>query len=37
MKRKVLIVIAVVMSCCTGCKKHECAELSWTDYNTVEG
>lgn len=24
------------MSCCTGCKKHECAELSWTDYNTVE-
>ncbi len=36
MKTKVIILVALLSVICTGCKKHECAELSWTDYNTVE-
>ena len=36
MKTKVIILIALLSIICTGCKKHECDKLSWTDYNTVE-
>ncbi|MBO7490315.1 MAG: hypothetical protein J6T88_08570 [Bacteroidales bacterium] len=36
MKTKLIISIALMCLICTGCKKHECAELSWTDYNSVE-
>ena len=36
MKTKLIISITLLFLICTGCKKHECAELSWTDYNTVE-
>ena len=36
MKTKVIILVALLSVICTGCKKHECDQLSWTDYNTVE-
>ena len=36
MKTKLIILITLLLVICTGCKKHECAELSRTDYNTVE-
>ena len=36
MKTQLIIPFALVLVICTGCKKHECAELSWTDYNSVE-
>ena len=36
MKTQLIIPLALLLVICTGCKKHECAELSWTDYNTVE-
>lgn len=36
MKTKLIITIAVLCALCTGCKKHECEKLSWTNYNSVE-
>ena len=36
MKTKLIILFTLLLIICTGCEKHECAELSWTDYNTVE-
>lgn len=36
MKTKLIISITLLFLICAGCKKHECAELSWTDYNMVE-
>lgn len=35
MKTRFLLCLLPILLC-VGCKKHECAELSWTDYNTVE-
>ena len=36
MKTTVIIPITLLLVICTGCKKHECAELSLTNYNSVE-
>ena len=36
MKTKAIITITVLCALCAGCKKYECDELSWTDYNSVE-
>ena len=36
MKTKVIIPITLLLVIYTGCKKHECAELSRTNYNSVE-
>lgn len=36
MKTKTIIAILLLSIIFTGCRKHECNALSWTDYNTVE-
>ncbi len=36
MKTKAIIVFFLLSIIFTGCRKHECNALSWTDYNTVE-
>lgn len=36
MKTKTIIAFFLLSIIFTGCRKHECNTLSWTDYNTVE-